>query len=152
MAIANLLTGEVIANFRLCIYVYDIRSIEGGFIFPDDGAATYTYHLDSLVTFMCQCITCPIHPILTAKQKIAIKARGFGILMINHVLLMILMRVHWIMMVLAQFHGGMRREKLRTSKRQFKELKASPDDEFITPSKIMPEVVAALWVKRSYYF
>ncbi|KAK4266149.1 hypothetical protein QN277_027113 [Acacia crassicarpa] len=38
----KLFLDKVIANLGLCISVYDIRSIEGGFIFPGDGAATYT--------------------------------------------------------------------------------------------------------------
>lgn len=33
---------QVIAQLGLCISVYDIRSIDGGFIFPGDGASTYT--------------------------------------------------------------------------------------------------------------
>ncbi|XP_024018813.1 DNA-directed RNA polymerase III subunit RPC8 isoform X2 [Morus notabilis] len=38
----KLFLDKVIANLGLCISVYDIISIEGGFIFPGDGAATYT--------------------------------------------------------------------------------------------------------------
>ncbi|RVW54651.1 DNA-directed RNA polymerase III subunit RPC8 [Vitis vinifera] len=33
---------KVIANLGLCISVYDIRSIDGDFVFPGDGASTYT--------------------------------------------------------------------------------------------------------------
>ncbi|KAL8548096.1 hypothetical protein ACS0TY_007424 [Phlomoides rotata] len=33
---------KVIEKLGLCITVYDIQSIEGGFIFPGDGASTYT--------------------------------------------------------------------------------------------------------------
>ncbi|OWM83251.1 hypothetical protein CDL15_Pgr012732 [Punica granatum] len=33
---------KVIAKLGLCVSVYDIRSINGGFIFPGDGAPTYT--------------------------------------------------------------------------------------------------------------
>lgn len=36
---------KVIAKLGLCVSVYDIKSIEGGFIFPSDGAATYTVFL-----------------------------------------------------------------------------------------------------------
>ena len=36
---------KVIADLGLCVSVYDIKSIEGGFIFPSDGAATYTVYL-----------------------------------------------------------------------------------------------------------
>ncbi|KAK9272080.1 hypothetical protein L1049_002449 [Liquidambar formosana] len=38
----KLFLDKVIANLGLCISVYDIRSIDGGFIFPGDGASTYT--------------------------------------------------------------------------------------------------------------
>ncbi|WJZ90035.1 hypothetical protein VitviT2T_009211 [Vitis vinifera] len=33
---------KVIADLGLCISVYDIRSIDGDFAFPADGASTYT--------------------------------------------------------------------------------------------------------------
>ncbi|EEF41404.1 DNA-directed RNA polymerase III subunit RPC8 isoform X3 [Ricinus communis] len=33
---------KVIANLGLCISVYDVTHIDGGFIFPGDGASTYT--------------------------------------------------------------------------------------------------------------
>nr|GEX27124.1 DNA-directed RNA polymerase III subunit RPC8 [Tanacetum cinerariifolium] len=33
---------KVIANLGLCISVYDIESIYGGFIFANEGAPTYT--------------------------------------------------------------------------------------------------------------
>ncbi|KAA3481266.1 DNA-directed RNA polymerase III subunit RPC8 [Gossypium australe] len=35
------IVSMVIAKLGLCISVYDIRSIKGGFIFPGDGASTY---------------------------------------------------------------------------------------------------------------
>lgn len=35
------LSYQVISNLGLCISVYDIRSIDGGFIVPGDGSATY---------------------------------------------------------------------------------------------------------------
>nr|GMC46527.1 DNA-directed RNA polymerase III subunit RPC8 [Ipomoea batatas] len=38
----GLFVDKVIAQLGLCISVYDIRSIDGGFIFPGDGASTYT--------------------------------------------------------------------------------------------------------------
>ncbi|KAF3449692.1 hypothetical protein FNV43_RR10423 [Rhamnella rubrinervis] len=38
----KLFVDKVIANLGLCISVYDIRSITGGFIFPSEGSATYT--------------------------------------------------------------------------------------------------------------
>lgn len=37
----KLFLDKVVANLGLCISVYDIRSVDGGFIFPSDGAATY---------------------------------------------------------------------------------------------------------------
>ncbi|XAR61141.1 DNA-directed RNA polymerase [Bertholletia excelsa] len=40
----DLFLDKVIANLGLCISLYDIRSIDGGFIFPGDGASTYTVH------------------------------------------------------------------------------------------------------------
>ncbi|CAH9092945.1 unnamed protein product [Cuscuta europaea] len=38
----GLFVDKVIAKLGLCISVYDILSIQGGFIFPGDGASTYT--------------------------------------------------------------------------------------------------------------
>ncbi|XP_020970542.1 DNA-directed RNA polymerase III subunit RPC8 isoform X2 [Arachis ipaensis] len=38
----KLFLDKVIANLGLCVSVYDIKSIEGGFIYPGDGAPTYT--------------------------------------------------------------------------------------------------------------
>ncbi|XP_057508138.1 uncharacterized protein LOC130791053 isoform X3 [Actinidia eriantha] len=38
----GLFLDKVIANLGLCISVYDINSVSGGFIFPGDGASTYT--------------------------------------------------------------------------------------------------------------
>lgn len=37
----RLFLDKVISNLGLCISVYDIQSIEGGFIFPGDGSSTY---------------------------------------------------------------------------------------------------------------
>ncbi|KAJ6813681.1 DNA-directed RNA polymerase III subunit RPC8-like isoform X1 [Iris pallida] len=37
----NLFLDKVIANLGLCISVYDIQSIEGGFIVPGDGCSRY---------------------------------------------------------------------------------------------------------------
>ncbi|XP_059593768.1 uncharacterized protein LOC100263195 isoform X3 [Vitis vinifera] len=53
---------KVIADLGLCISVYDIRSIDGDFAFPADGASTYTYLLDSLKTSTDWSILCQIHP------------------------------------------------------------------------------------------
>jgi len=38
----KLFLDKVIAKLGLCVSLYDIRSIKGGFIFPSDGAPTYT--------------------------------------------------------------------------------------------------------------
>uniref|UniRef100_A0A1J3D2F2 DNA-directed RNA polymerase subunit n=1 Tax=Noccaea caerulescens TaxID=107243 RepID=A0A1J3D2F2_NOCCA len=37
----NLFLDKVLANLGLCVSVYDIKSVEGGFVLPGDGAATY---------------------------------------------------------------------------------------------------------------
>ncbi|XBI84403.1 hypothetical protein VPH35_092723 [Triticum aestivum] len=37
----RLLLDKVIANLGLCVSVYDILSVEGGFIFPGEGCSTY---------------------------------------------------------------------------------------------------------------
>ena len=48
---------KVIANLGLCFSVYDIRSIDGGFIFPGDGASTYTvYFIIYLSGMLSKCI------------------------------------------------------------------------------------------------
>ncbi|KAK9665647.1 hypothetical protein RND81_14G126100 [Saponaria officinalis] len=36
---------KVILKLGLCISIYDIKSIDGGFVFPNDGAPTYTVRL-----------------------------------------------------------------------------------------------------------
>ncbi|XP_059286722.1 uncharacterized protein LOC132602885 [Lycium barbarum] len=38
----GLFVDKVIANLGLAISIYDIRSIDGGFIYPSEGASTYT--------------------------------------------------------------------------------------------------------------
>ncbi|KAK1352726.1 DNA-directed RNA polymerase III subunit RPC8 [Heracleum sosnowskyi] len=38
----RLFLDKVVANLGLVISVYDIKSIDGGFVFPSDGASTYT--------------------------------------------------------------------------------------------------------------
>ncbi|XP_050236832.1 uncharacterized protein LOC126686688 [Mercurialis annua] len=45
----NIFLDKVIANLGLCISIYDIRNIDGGFIFPGDGASTYTVEFRMLV-------------------------------------------------------------------------------------------------------
>uniref|UniRef100_A0A0D3GQX9 DNA-directed RNA polymerase subunit n=1 Tax=Oryza barthii TaxID=65489 RepID=A0A0D3GQX9_9ORYZ len=37
----RLFLNKVVANLGLCVSVYDIRSVEGGFIFPGEGCSTY---------------------------------------------------------------------------------------------------------------
>ncbi|CAA7026387.1 unnamed protein product [Microthlaspi erraticum] len=37
----NVFLDKVLANLGLCVSVYDIKSVEGGFVLPGDGAATY---------------------------------------------------------------------------------------------------------------
>lgn len=37
----RLFLDKVVANLGLCVSVYDIRSVEGGFIFPGEGCSTY---------------------------------------------------------------------------------------------------------------
>ncbi|XP_059660411.1 uncharacterized protein LOC132306860 [Cornus florida] len=59
----DLFLDKVIADLGLCISVYDIESIDGGFIFPGDGASTYTVKF-RLVMF------CPIvGEVIVAKLK-----------------------------------------------------------------------------------
>ncbi|GFP98009.1 DNA-directed RNA polymerase iii subunit rpc8 [Phtheirospermum japonicum] len=38
----SIFIDKVIVELGLCVCVYDIRSIDGGFVFPSDGASTYT--------------------------------------------------------------------------------------------------------------
>nr|BAK08181.1 predicted protein [Hordeum vulgare subsp. vulgare] len=38
----RLFLDKVVANLGLCVSVYDIRKVEGGFIFPGEGCSTYT--------------------------------------------------------------------------------------------------------------
>ncbi|XP_021616444.1 DNA-directed RNA polymerase III subunit RPC8 isoform X4 [Manihot esculenta] len=45
----NTFLDKVIANLGLCISVYDIRKLEGGFIFPGDGASTYVVEFRMVV-------------------------------------------------------------------------------------------------------
>uniref|UniRef100_A0A2N9FS76 RNA polymerase Rpb7-like N-terminal domain-containing protein n=1 Tax=Fagus sylvatica TaxID=28930 RepID=A0A2N9FS76_FAGSY len=47
----KLFLDKVIAKLGLCVSVYDIKSIEGGFIFPSDGAATYTQRFHAKFDF-----------------------------------------------------------------------------------------------------
>ncbi|KAJ9695976.1 hypothetical protein PVL29_008305 [Vitis rotundifolia] len=59
----SLFLDKVIANLGLCISVYDIRSIDGGFVFPGDGASTYT------VEFRLVMFRPFVGEIITAKLK-----------------------------------------------------------------------------------
>ncbi|XVF21665.1 hypothetical protein REPUB_Repub12eG0109800 [Reevesia pubescens] len=45
----TLFLDKVITKLGLCISVYDIRSIKGGFIFPGDGSSTYTVEFRLIV-------------------------------------------------------------------------------------------------------
>ncbi|XP_010542701.1 PREDICTED: DNA-directed RNA polymerase III subunit RPC8 [Tarenaya hassleriana] len=38
----SIFLDKVVAKLGLCVSVYDIQSIKGGFVFPGDGAASYT--------------------------------------------------------------------------------------------------------------
>ncbi|GLU03619.1 hypothetical protein SLE2022_208080 [Rubroshorea leprosula] len=51
MELERLFLDKVIANLGLCISVYDIQSIKGGFIFFGDGASTYT--VEFRLTMFC---------------------------------------------------------------------------------------------------
>lgn len=61
---------KVIANLGLCVSVYDIRSIKGGFIFPGEGSATYTVpyityiHPNSSVYSRCICTILFLFPVI----------------------------------------------------------------------------------------
>ncbi|XP_027186452.1 uncharacterized protein [Cicer arietinum] len=59
----KLFLDKVIANLGLCTCVYDIISIEGGFIFPGDGAPTYTvvFNLIMFRPIMGEIITAKLH-------------------------------------------------------------------------------------------
>ncbi|KAJ9695978.1 hypothetical protein PVL29_008307 [Vitis rotundifolia] len=59
----SLFLDKVIANLGLCISVYDIGSIDGGFVFPGDGASTYT------VEFRLVMFRPFVGEIITAKLK-----------------------------------------------------------------------------------
>ncbi|KAJ4830749.1 hypothetical protein Tsubulata_014182 [Turnera subulata] len=45
----NIFLDKVIANLGLCISIYDIRKIDGGFIYPAEGASTYTVEFRMVV-------------------------------------------------------------------------------------------------------
>ncbi|XVF80903.1 hypothetical protein PTKIN_Ptkin15bG0112400 [Pterospermum kingtungense] len=49
MELETLFLDKVISKLGLCISVYDIRSIKGGFIFPGEGASTYTVEVRLVV-------------------------------------------------------------------------------------------------------
>ncbi|EFJ12066.1 hypothetical protein SELMODRAFT_235152 [Selaginella moellendorffii] len=42
LEIHRLFLDKVVKDLGLCVSLYDIQSIEGGFVFPGDGAPTYT--------------------------------------------------------------------------------------------------------------
>ncbi|XP_008461409.2 DNA-directed RNA polymerase III subunit RPC8 isoform X2 [Cucumis melo] len=91
----KLFIDKVVANLGLCISVYDIRSVDGGFIFPSDGAATYKvvftlivfrpftgeYHLDFSRIFMFRSSLCPLD-LNSHQMKIMVEdADGCGSIM-----------------------------------------------------------------------
>lgn len=43
-------TFQVIKDVGLCITLYDIRAVEGGFVFPGDGAPRFTVFSDPFQT------------------------------------------------------------------------------------------------------
>ncbi|KAK9201563.1 hypothetical protein WN944_016768 [Citrus x changshan-huyou] len=42
LELENVFLDKVIANLGLCISIYDIKEIEGGFVYPGEGASTHT--------------------------------------------------------------------------------------------------------------
>lgn len=51
---------KVIANLGLCISIYDINEIQGGCIYPGEGASTHTVYPNCNISFshmyLCICI------------------------------------------------------------------------------------------------
>lgn len=45
----NIFLDKVISKLGLCISIYDIRKIDGGFISPGEGASTYTVEFRMIV-------------------------------------------------------------------------------------------------------
>ena len=58
-----------IANLGLCIFVNDIRSIAGGFVFPGDSASTYTVYLNLKFGFHTSSISDCGMPTYSAVEK-----------------------------------------------------------------------------------
>ncbi|KAJ0111930.1 hypothetical protein Patl1_03240 [Pistacia atlantica] len=52
LELENIFLDKVVANLGLCISVYDIFKIEGGFIFPGEGASTYTVRSEDALETM----------------------------------------------------------------------------------------------------
>uniref|UniRef100_A0A2P2L9C1 DNA-directed RNA polymerase subunit n=1 Tax=Rhizophora mucronata TaxID=61149 RepID=A0A2P2L9C1_RHIMU len=44
----NIFLDKVITKLGLCVSIYDIRKIDGGFISSGDGASTYTVRFESI--------------------------------------------------------------------------------------------------------
>ncbi|OAE28249.1 hypothetical protein AXG93_4492s1400 [Marchantia polymorpha subsp. ruderalis] len=44
--IQNLFFDKVLKDMGLCITLYDVRAVEGGFVFPGDGAPRFTFFED----------------------------------------------------------------------------------------------------------
>ncbi|XP_015575848.1 DNA-directed RNA polymerase III subunit RPC8 isoform X4 [Ricinus communis] len=66
---------KVIANLGLCISVYDVTHIDGGFIFPGDGASTYTCHSDFLMIYTYHPIVCQSHLIPSRILRIGVSVQ-----------------------------------------------------------------------------
>ena len=60
---------KVVANLGLCIFVNDIRSIVGGFVFPRNSASTYTVYLNLKFGFHTLSISDCVMPTYSAVEK-----------------------------------------------------------------------------------
>ncbi|XP_008461410.2 uncharacterized protein LOC103500005 isoform X3 [Cucumis melo] len=135
----KLFIDKVVANLGLCISVYDIRSVDGGFIFPSDGAATYKvvftlivfrpftgeYHLDFSRIFMFRSSLCPLD-LNSHQMKIMVEdADGCGSIMKYRSTYMNLMRHHLTKMDWVLFRGGMVRERPRMRSKKIPKLSIS---------------------------
>ncbi|KAL7113023.1 hypothetical protein ACP275_04G037100 [Erythranthe tilingii] len=70
----SLFLDTVIDKLGLCISVYDIRSIDGGFIFPGDGASTYTvkFRLVMFRPFLGEVISARLKESTTAGLRLSL--------------------------------------------------------------------------------
>ncbi|KAJ9682538.1 hypothetical protein PVL29_018456 [Vitis rotundifolia] len=67
----SLFLDKVIVSLGLCIFVNDIRSIDGGFFFPGNSASTYTVEFRLVMFWLF------VRKIITAKLKES-DANGLG--------------------------------------------------------------------------